>query len=224
MENTGEIGDVEDVEFREVLSVSSRPAARPWNAAAGAKARLRRPQREQSEGRHIRLQHLAFFRGYLEGLDLAELGEQYLEFGRDPREAAGTRQWLVTAFVAAARKRQDFATARLLAIPASGPCHASPRSGRPPQQHPRWRTSPPGTTRIASIPKRNCSSFSPRITRTKVQTPRPRCAASSATRACASGRWRRLTPSPASSSKIQDGSIMCSAGSIQPPHCACRTS
>ncbi|AOJ58528.1 hypothetical protein AQ477_18020 (plasmid) [Burkholderia thailandensis] len=39
-----------------------------------------------------------------------------MEFGHDARKAAATRTWLVTAFVAAARKRQDFATARLLAI------------------------------------------------------------------------------------------------------------
>ena len=116
MENKGEIADVEDVEFRDVPTVSGRPVVRPRSTPSGAKARLRRAQRAQSEGRHIGLQHLAFFRGYLEGLDLAEMGEQYLEFGRDARKAAATRNWLVTAFVAAARKRQDFATARLLAI------------------------------------------------------------------------------------------------------------
>ncbi|MFM0007468.1 phage integrase family protein, partial [Paraburkholderia dipogonis] len=117
MENTGGIGDVEDVEFREVADTSgSRPVAMPRSAAAGSKARRRRAQREQSEGRHIGLQHLAFFRGYLEGLDLTDMADQYLEFGRDARKAAATRNWLVTAFVAAARKRQDFATARLLAI------------------------------------------------------------------------------------------------------------
>jgi len=99
--------------------VGSRPVAtprRPVSAAAASKARRRRAQREQSEGRRIGLQHLAFFRGYLEGLDLAEMADQYLEFGRDARKAAATRNWLLTAFVAAARKRQDFATARLLAI------------------------------------------------------------------------------------------------------------
>jgi hypothetical protein len=53
---------------------------------------------------------------YFIGLDLAELADQYLEFGRDARKAAATRTWLVTAFVGAARKRHDFATARLLAI------------------------------------------------------------------------------------------------------------
>lgn len=41
--------------------------------------------------------------------------------GRDARKAAATRSWLATAFVAAARKRQDFASARLLAIRPAAP-------------------------------------------------------------------------------------------------------
>jgi len=114
MENSGEIGDVEDVEFREVPDTPDRPVARRRKVAAGAK--VLRAQHRKAEARRIGLQHLAFFRGYLEGLELAELADQYLEFGRDARKAAGTRNWLVTAFVAAARKREDFATARLLAI------------------------------------------------------------------------------------------------------------
>ncbi|SDR62760.1 Site-specific recombinase XerD [Paraburkholderia tuberum] len=77
------------------------------------------------------LQHLAFFRGYLEGLDLAELADQYLEFGRDARKATATRNWLVTAFVAAARKRQDFATARLLAIRPTALATAEPAAAAP---------------------------------------------------------------------------------------------
>ncbi|CAE6865471.1 Tyrosine recombinase XerC [Paraburkholderia aspalathi] len=111
--------DVEDVEFRETTAAPVRPSRTP---AARSKARHR-------DARRIGLQHLAFFRGYLEGLDLAELGDQYLEFGRDARKAAATRTWLVTAFVAAARKRQDFATARLLAIrPAALATSASPET------------------------------------------------------------------------------------------------
>ncbi|WP_186095328.1 phage integrase family protein [Burkholderia gladioli] len=104
--------DVLDVDFRDL------PAAPPHaTPPAGRRpARSRRAQREAAAARRIGLQHLAFFRGYLEGLDLAELADQYLEFGRDARKAAATRTWLITAFVAAARKRQDFATARLLAI------------------------------------------------------------------------------------------------------------
>lgn len=104
--------DVLDVEFRELPAAPRRPAS----PATKRKARSRAARRDAAAERRIGLQHLAFFRGYLEGLDLAELADQYLEFGRDARKAAATRTWLVTAFVAAARKRQDFATARLLAI------------------------------------------------------------------------------------------------------------
>ncbi|MFP4896769.1 hypothetical protein [Paraburkholderia sp. EG304] len=105
-------GEVEDVAFRETPIGPGRTTAR----AAGRKARLRQARRRQTDTRRIGLQHLAFFRGYLERLDLADLADQYLEFGRDARKAEATRNWLVTAFVAAARKRHDFATARLLAI------------------------------------------------------------------------------------------------------------
>ncbi|HHV7524840.1 TPA: phage integrase family protein [Burkholderia orbicola] len=104
--------DVLDVEFRELPATPRRP----MSPATKRKARSRAARREAAAERRIGLQHLAFFRGYLEGLDLAELADQYLKFGRDARKAAATRTWLVTAFVAAARKRQDFATARLLAI------------------------------------------------------------------------------------------------------------
>ncbi|HDR9045395.1 TPA: integrase, partial [Burkholderia vietnamiensis] len=128
---TADDPDVLDVEFRE-LPAAPRRATTP---AARRKSRSRAARREAAAGRRIGLQHLAFFRGYLEGLDLAELADQYLEFGRDARKAASTRTWLVTAFVAAARKRQDFATARLLAIrpaalaatpAADAPAHSTP--------------------------------------------------------------------------------------------------
>ncbi|WP_175949486.1 phage integrase family protein [Burkholderia vietnamiensis] len=104
-------GDIEDVVFHEVAGTPASDSSPHPNG----RARRRRPRAAPVE-RRIGLQHLAFFRGYLEGLDLAELADQYLEFGRDARKAATTRTWLVTAFVGAARKRHDFATARLLAI------------------------------------------------------------------------------------------------------------
>lgn len=128
---TADDPDVLDVEFRE-LPPTPRRATTP---AVRRKSRSRAARRDAAAQRRIGLQHLAFFRGYLEGLDLAELADQYLEFGRDARKAAATRTWLVTAFVAAARKRQDFATARLLAIrpaalaataAADGPAPAAP--------------------------------------------------------------------------------------------------
>jgi hypothetical protein len=97
-----------------VHSLSKTPVApdRP----PGAKSRPRRKRRQQTQTRQVGLQHFAFFRRYLEGLELSGLADQYLEFGRDARKATATRIWLVSAFVAAARKREDFATARLLAI------------------------------------------------------------------------------------------------------------
>ncbi|RQP98854.1 phage integrase family protein [Burkholderia stagnalis] len=104
--------DVLDVEFRELPPASRRPPT----PAARRKARSRQARRDAAAARRIGLQHLAFFRGYLEGLDLAELADQYLGIGRDVSKAAATCSWLVTAFVAAARKHHDFSTARLLAI------------------------------------------------------------------------------------------------------------
>ncbi len=124
--------DVLDVEFRDLPAAP--PRATP--PAGRRPARSRRAQREAAAARRIGLQHLAFFRGYLEGLDLAELADQYLEFGRDARKAAATRTWLITAFVAAARKRQDFATARLLAIrPAALAAAAAPAANAPARAH-----------------------------------------------------------------------------------------
>ncbi|WP_438397002.1 phage integrase family protein [Caballeronia sp. DA-9] len=106
--------DVEDVSFRETTRATKTGATR--TSTRTRRARSPRPLPQKAETRRIGLQHLAFFRGYLEGLDLSDMGAQYLEFGRDARKADVTRNWLVTAFVAAARKREDFATARLLAI------------------------------------------------------------------------------------------------------------
>jgi hypothetical protein len=53
-------------------------ARRRPKAASTGKARQRRAKRDQANARRIGLQHLAFFRGYLEGRDLAELADQYL--------------------------------------------------------------------------------------------------------------------------------------------------
>jgi len=91
--------DVLDVEFRE-LPAAPRRSTTP---AARRKVRSRQARREAAAERRISLQHLAFFNDYLEGLDLAELADQYLEFRRDALKAAATRSWLVTSFVAAAR-------------------------------------------------------------------------------------------------------------------------
>src|SRR5215469_12550376 len=73
---TADDPDVLDVEFRE-LPATPRRTTTP---AARRKSRSRAARREAAAARRIGLQHLAFFRGYLEGLDLAELADQYLEF------------------------------------------------------------------------------------------------------------------------------------------------
>ncbi|MGF6969650.1 hypothetical protein OKW43_006745 [Paraburkholderia sp. WC7.3g] len=70
-------GEIEDVEFREAAAVPGPGMTRRRpKAASTGKARQRRAQRDQADARRIGLQHLAFFRGYLEGLDLAELADQ----------------------------------------------------------------------------------------------------------------------------------------------------
>lgn len=108
--------DVEDVVFREATPTApSQPTASAANAentaAAGGPARPLAKER-----RRIGLHHIAFFRAYLEGLDLSEQSERYLEIGRDARRAQKTVRWLVAELVAAARKRRDFGAARLLKI------------------------------------------------------------------------------------------------------------
>jgi hypothetical protein len=58
-------GDIEDVVFHEVAGTPA-PASSPH-----PDGRARRAPRAAPVERRIGLQHLAFFRGYLEGLDLA---------------------------------------------------------------------------------------------------------------------------------------------------------
>jgi hypothetical protein len=74
--------------------------------------------------RHLGLHHLAFFRGHVDGLDLSELGERYLETGSDRVRAKATLRWIRDALITAARKQRP-ALVKLLAIPpgriAAGP-------------------------------------------------------------------------------------------------------
>lgn len=71
---------------------------------------------EARPARHLGLHHLAFFRGHLDGLDLAVLGERYLETGADRVKAKQTVRWIRDALIAAARKQRP-ALVKLLAIP-----------------------------------------------------------------------------------------------------------
>ena len=74
--------------------------------------RISRPRLARKVGLH----HFAFFRGALEGLDLAELGERYLETGADRVRAKATQRWIRDELIAAARRQKPH-VARLLAIP-----------------------------------------------------------------------------------------------------------
>lgn len=59
---------------------------------------------------------MAFFRGHLEGLDLATLGTSYLETGSDLPKAKTTLRWIRDQLIAAARKEKP-ALVKLLQIP-----------------------------------------------------------------------------------------------------------
>lgn len=65
--------------------------------------------------RKINLGHFAFYRGWLEGLDLADMGDRYLPTGRDLPEAKKTLRWLQDELVAAAKRARP-ALARILKL------------------------------------------------------------------------------------------------------------
>ena len=68
--------------------------------------------------RKINIAHFAFYRGWLEGLDLADLGDRYLITGRDLPRAKQTLRWLQDELVAAARRSKP-PLARLLKLSPS---------------------------------------------------------------------------------------------------------
>jgi site-specific recombinase XerD len=68
--------------------------------------------------RKINVAHFAFYRGWLEGLDLADLGERYLITGRDLPRAKQTLRWLQDELIAAARRSKP-PLARLLKLSSS---------------------------------------------------------------------------------------------------------
>lgn len=63
-------------------------------------------------GRH----HIAFYRGWLQGLDLGELGDRYLETGIDLRRAKSTLKWLEGEIRQAAIRHGKIGMARLLRL------------------------------------------------------------------------------------------------------------
>ena len=64
-------------------------------------------------GRH----HLAFYRGWLQGIDLKVAADRYLESGLDQRIARSTLAWIQQALAMAARRHGRHALARLLRLP-----------------------------------------------------------------------------------------------------------
>lgn len=79
---------------------------------------------ERKVGRH----HLAFYRGWLQGLDLKDLADRYLETGLDLRLAKSTLTWLRDTLSQAALRHGRRGEARLLRLhlTAERPQKASP--------------------------------------------------------------------------------------------------
>lgn len=67
--------------------------------------------------RRLGLHHLAFYRGHLDGLDLADLAARYLGIERDIRVARRELRCISDMLIAAARRAGRPAYARLLGIP-----------------------------------------------------------------------------------------------------------
>ncbi len=67
---------------------------------------------ERKIGHH----HLAFYRGWIQGLDLRDLADRYLECGLDLRVAKSTLVWLKDTFRQAALRHGRYGQARLLRI------------------------------------------------------------------------------------------------------------
>jgi len=72
--------------------------------------------------RKINSAHFAFYRGWLEGLDLADLGERYLISGRELPAAKQTLRWLQDELIASARRSRP-PMARLLKLSPSQITH-----------------------------------------------------------------------------------------------------
>ncbi|MCY0386265.1 hypothetical protein OVY01_03175 [Robbsia sp. Bb-Pol-6] len=69
-------------------------------------------------GRRVGRHHLAFIKGYFEGIDIAVLAERYLDVGRDRKKARVERRWILDELIVAARQRGDVSAIRLLKLPA----------------------------------------------------------------------------------------------------------
>jgi site-specific recombinase XerD len=70
------------------------------------------PTTQRKIGHH----HLAFYRGWIQGLDLRDLADRYLESGLDLRVAKSTLTWLQDSFRQAALRHGRHGEARLLRL------------------------------------------------------------------------------------------------------------
>ncbi|MFK0380222.1 phage integrase family protein [Pandoraea sp. NPDC090278] len=96
---------------------SAPPLAQAYREAQPALPPVRTPgPRTLSPREYLGLDHFAFYRGYLEGLALEVIAEQYLETGLDLRMARTTLSWVRARLIAGARREEDRAAVRLLAI------------------------------------------------------------------------------------------------------------
>lgn len=67
--------------------------------------------------RKIGRNHLAFYRGWLQGMDIKRAADHYLESGLDLRLARATLAWVQQTLAMAARRHGRFGQARLLRMP-----------------------------------------------------------------------------------------------------------
>ena len=74
-----------------------------------------------SSHRKIGRHHLAFYRAWLQGLDLKVAADRYLESGLDLRLARATLGWIQEALTMAARRYGKHALVRLLRLPLGPP-------------------------------------------------------------------------------------------------------
>lgn len=93
-------------------------------------------------GRH----HLAFYRGWLQGMDLKIAADRYLESGLDLRLARATLGWIQAALAMAARRHGKHALVRLLRLPLGlpPPAASSEASSAPSLDDFRAATDPDG--------------------------------------------------------------------------------
>lgn len=66
--------------------------------------------------RKIGIHHMAFYRGWLQGLPLGDLGDRYLETGIDLRRAKATLAWIKDMVQQAALRHGKYGMARLLRL------------------------------------------------------------------------------------------------------------